>query len=837
MELKEYQKKTLETVKLYLDALADFKAKNDKAIEIDPELSINFPLKTWEKVIGKTYYSKKNGLGEELPDFYIKIPTGGGKTVLACHTIDLINKIYLKKQTGIVLWIVPTTQIYRQTLANLKNREHPYRQVLDISSGGRTEILEKTDKFTPLNIKENLVLMLLMLPAASRKNNEVLKVFKDSGSFVEFFPQEDDRDENEKLLKQFPNLDYFGDEIGFFGKVVKTSLGNTLKILKPIIIIDEGHKAFSELAQKTIRDFNPSIVVELSATPPDKSNKIVEISGQELNLEEMIKLDLHITNKAELDWQNTMLASVEKRNFLEQKAKEYEANTGEFIRPICLIQVERTGKDQKGTRYIHAEDVKDYLIKQCGIPIEQIAIKSSEKDDIEGIDLLSKDCQVRYIITKHALQEGWDCAFAYILTILNNPNSELSITQLVGRILRQPKARKTKVKELDESYVFCFRPRATEILENIRKGFEGEGLGDLAGKVVVEVGEPEIVDATKERIVSYRDKFKKFEGQIYLPKFVIQENGGWRDVNYEMDILSRINWSMVNFNGLMNISLSEIRAKEENVTIGISEDKKKLIETKEILFGEGGLEIDNVFITRQILDLVPNPWIAFDIAKKTIDIFLKKYDEHILANNLVFIIDELRKLLEKERDKLAESIFREQISKKAMFFFLLHGKGGYELPSRIKVKNNSKRLIRNDNTSLQRSLFEFVEEEKFNDTEKAVALYLDEQEKLLWWYRNISRQDYYLQGWKKNRVYPDFIFSEIDSNEQDDYSKVFVVETKGIHLKNEDTDYKKNVFEFCNKLGIQKNWTELNTEFDKKIEFQVIFEDEWKAKINKIFGV
>jgi type III restriction enzyme len=775
MELKEYQKKTLEQVKLYLDALADFKAKNDKAVEIDPELSINFPLKAWEKVIGRTYYSKKNGLDEELPDFYIKIPTGGGKTVLACHTIDLINKIYLKKQTGIVLWIVPTTQIYRQTLANLKNREHPYRQVLDISSGGRTEILEKTDKFTALDIKENLVVMLLMLPSASRQNKEVLKVFKDSGSFADFFPQEDDRAGNEKLLKQFPNLHYFGDEIGFFGKIVKTSLGNTLRILKPIIIIDEGHKAYSEIAQKTIRDFNPSIVVELSATPPQNSNNLVNISGQELNLEEMIKLDLHITNKAELDWQNTMLASVEKRNFLEQKAKEYEANTGEFIRPICLVQVERTGKDQKGTRYIHAEDVKDYLIKQCGIPNEQIAIKSSEKDDIEGIELLAKDCHIRYIITKHALQEGWDCAFAYILTILNNPASELSITQLVGRILRQPKARKTKVKDLDESYVFCFRPRATEILENIRKGFEGEGLGDLAGKVVVEEGESEIVDATKERIVGYRDKFKKFEGKIYLPKFVIQENGGWRDVNYEMDILSRIDWSMVNFDGLMNISLSEIKAKEENVTIGISVDTKKLIETKEIIFGEGGLEIDNVFITRQILDLVPNPWIAFDIAKKVIDIFLKKYDEQILANNLVFIIDELRKHLEKERDRLGESVFREQMSKKVMFFFLLHSKGGYELPSRIKTK--------------------------------------------------------------KNKMYPDFILSEIDSNVKDDYSKIFVIETKGWHLKNEDTDYKKNIFEFCNKIGIQKNWTELNTEFDQRIEFQVIFEDEWKAKMNKIFGV
>ena len=119
-----------------------------------------------------------------------------------------------------------------------------------------------------------------------------------------------------------------------------------------------------------------------------------------------------------------------------------------------------------------------------------------------------------------------------------------------------------------------------------------------------------------------------------------------------------------------------------------------------------------------------------------------------------------------------------------------------------------------------------------------MALYLDEQEKLLWWYRNLSRQDYYIQGWKKHKIYPDFIFADANDKKQDDYKKIYVVETKGLHLKNEDTDYKNNVFDFCNRLGQQKDWRELNLEFAKKrIEFQVIFEDEWKARINKIFGV
>jgi type III restriction enzyme len=198
----------------------------------------------------------------------------------------------------------------------------------------------------------------------------------------------------------------------------------------------------------------------------------------------------------------------------------------------------------------------------------------------------------------------------------------------------------------------------------------------------------------------------------------------------------------------------------------------------------------------------------------------------------------LRKYLEKERDRLAEQVFRGLIEQKILWFFLLFDKGGYKLPSRIKVKKISKSLIRQNNTPIQRSLFDFVPDEEFNEMEQSVAIYLDEQEKLLWWYRNLSRQDYYVQGWKKHKIYPDFIFADTDEKKQEDYNKIYIVETKGLHLKNEDTDYKKNIFDFCNRLGQQKDWRELNLEFaEKKIEFQVIFEYEWKVKINKIFGV
>jgi len=98
----------------------------------------------------------------------------------------------------------------------------------------------------------------------------------------------------------------------------------------------------------------------------------------------------------------------------------------------------------------------------------------------------------------------------------------------------------------------------------------------------------------------------------------------------------------------------------------------------------------------------------------------------------------------------------------------------------------------------------------------------------------MSRQDYHIQGWKRHKIYPDFIAAD-RKNDKDDYETVYVLETKGIQLKNEDTQYKQDVFRLCNELGAKKPWKELFDEFpDHDFEFQVVFEDEWQNKINKL---
>jgi type III restriction enzyme len=837
MQLKEYQQRALAEIRGYLEHLAAWRKRADE----NPELEIDFPAKAWEKAsVPRLYTSRKNGLGQPLPTFCLKVPTGGGKTLLAVKTIDLANAIYRKRRAGLVLWIVPTTQIYRQTIQSLKDRDHPYRQHLDLATGGHTVVAEKTDRFSPEDISENLVVLMLMLPSANRRTKETLKVFKDSGGFQDFFPPEDDIGKQEAFLKQFTNLDTYGSEKGYWGNQIKTSLGNTLRTLSPIIILDEGHKAYSAGAQETLRGFNPCLIAELSATPV-QSNVLVEISGRELHAEEMIKLDLHVVNKASPDWKDTLLAALNKRTALEEKAKEYEANTGTNIRPICLIQAERTGREQMGGRYIHSEQVREHLIKVMGVPAEQIAVKTSEKDELKEVDdvggLMARDCPIRFIITKQALQEGWDCAFAYVLVILTNPSSKNALTQLVGRILRQPFARKTGLREIDESYVFCFQQRAGTLLESIRQGFGQEGLGDLKGHITTEDERGGDREGARDRFVEIRERFKDAARRTILPVFMVKESGGWRPVNYEMDIAARIPWEEVNLSPVKSLTLSMYDEKDTEHVATLSEDANEVVRQVAVIqLKEGGIRVDPVFMTRQLCDIVPNPWQAHEFSMAVLDHFRTAGDERILANNFVFLIEEMRKRLEQEKERLAEAVFRGMLNRDELRFLIIADTLDWTFPQQITVKPTSKTLTRRDGSQLQLSLLEFVPEDDFNETEKAVAWYLEYQARLFFWYRNRARHDYSIQGWRKYRIYPDFIFTARDKVATGDYERVYVVETKGLHIKDNDkTDYIRRVFDICTKQAEARNWGELGSQMKHKVLcFEVLAEDEWEAKLNEI---
>ena len=855
MVLKEYQKRTLATVRELLERLVEWRGKAAAALEVDPELDFDWVRKAWEKSVpARPYHPRRNGLGEPLPSFCLKIPTGGGKTLLATKVVDLVNTHYRKRQTGLVLWIVPTTQIYNQTLKALKDRDHPYRRQLDMASAGRTLTLEKTSGFGPRDVRENLCVLLLMLPSANRETREQLRMFRDSGGFDRFFPADDDVAAHRQLLDEVPNLDTFEQEGGFWGRHAKTSLGNTLRLLRPLIILDEGHKAYSRNARATLEGFNPCMIVELSATPPKSANVLVDIRGRELNEEEMIKLDLHIRNSASTSWKHTLLASIEHRRRLEEEARTHEANTGVYIRPICLIQVERTGRDQRRPGVVHAEDVRDYLLRHPGIGEELIAVKTSQKDELKEVDeaggLLSRECPIRFIITKQALQEGWDCSFAYVLTILTNPGSKSALTQLVGRILRQPYARKTRVPWLDECYVFCFQRRGADLLREVRKGFGLEGLHDLEGRIVADPEEgPARPSATVT--LAQRERYRKAARDLVLPAFMIRDGRQWRPVHYEADILSRVPWDEVDVSPLFDLPLGDETPRDVELLAGLDGGSRMVdseaTDPRMPAPGEdlsprasSGSKIDYYFAASHLLDAMPNPWRGHEAARRVFGALLERHPHERVAGNYVFILEELRKRLEAERDRLARRVFEEMLAAGTMRFLVVTDDLALNRLPRTIDTTMGRQANREDGGQYLLNLFERTHEDELNGLENKVATYLDRQERLFFWYRNRARKDYYVQGWKRGRIYADFIFTlrpdEADAG--DEYHQVFVMETKGIHIKrSEDTDYKRSVFDICTEHASKRNWADFVPAMRNKImRFEIVDEDEWEQRLNAMLA-
>jgi type III restriction enzyme len=507
---------------------------------------------------------------------------------------------------------------------------------------------------------------------------------------------------------------------------------------------------------------------------------------------------------------------------LERTAQEYENQTGIYIRPIILFQVERTGEKQRNKPgLIHAEDVREYLITRLNILPEEIAVKSSEKDEIENIDLLSRDCPIRYIITKHALQEGWDCPFAYIVTLLTNPESTSGITQLIGRVLRQPYATKTGIFALDESHVYCYRAQTSKLLNEIRSGLMEEGLYDLIGRVMIDQ------DAAGSTDVPIRAQFQQFAGKVYLPYFVVSDGKkGWREVGYEMDILSGIDWEAFKFNDFDTLELNPTVTQDSSTRMSLDHEEIEVLKT----YTASDMPLDKVFIVRQLMDVVPNPWIAYEYVEKAIKKLKKRgYSEADIRRGLGFVIREIKKVVEKERDRFAQVVFEKKVEGGEIKFFLISGVAGLAIPDRVKVHADARKLTNARGDQPARTLFDYVLEDDFNETEKAVALYLDQQEEILWWYRNRVKLDYGLQGWRKDRVYADFVAMR---NLQ---PIVYVLETKGLHLKNDDTNYKQKLFDLCDKHGQPTPWDAIANEFSEhKVKFQIVFEDEWERVLNQM---
>ncbi len=652
----EYQAKVLKTFDSYLAELVKQKKRADAIFELarkQPELGMtppDFAEEAWKSMragallpatrAGIPFSPRFDGLGNPVPNVCFKVPTGGGKTYLAATAVSRILGSYVCRNTGFILWIVPNDAIYTQTKRHLADRDHPYRQALDRAAAGRVKLLEKDDRLDARDVETHLCVMILMLQSANREGKERLKLFRDRGNVHGFFPSEADGEAHRALLEKIPNLDAYG-QTGDLWPLIKDSLGNVMRLIRPIIVMDEGHRAVSDLAFATLYGFNPSFVLELTATPKDKqprdktkpvvyANVLVDILGADLDREGMIKMPLNVLVKGGKDWRNTLRAATEKLDELQAAADKLRAENDRYIRPILLVQVERTGEDQVDASHIHAQHAKAWLMR-AGFDERNIAIKTADVNDLnapENIDLLKPSCPVRVIITKHALQEGWDCPFAYVLCALAATSSLAAMTQLVGRILRQPDAEKTGVPALDECYVICHHPDTSQVVQAIKEGLEEDGLGDLVKQIVPLNGKN---GKDHQRKISRRDKFAKLE--IFLPRVLRRVKDEIRAFDYEQDILFDLDWDTINPAPLAtSIPLDAQPAETQMKRIRLVDKGDERIISEDVGHSAEGQHFDSAYVIRMVSDIVLNPWVAGDIVGKFVnELRVRKFTDEKLG--------------------------------------------------------------------------------------------------------------------------------------------------------------------------------------------------------------
>ncbi len=734
MELKKYQKNTVETLENFLKELQ----------KVGPKYAF----------MGITDKPYKSEAFDDVPFVCIKIPTGGGKTMVGCHATNKIMNVALKHKMdrGIVMWFVPSEAIKTQTLRKFKDRKDPHRRALDeaFENGVKVFSNEEALSIRKEDVSNNVCIIVASFAAFNKKKEkqDKYKVFKENGALLGHFEKSFD-DTNLELDQE---------------DTVINSLANVIRIDKPLIVIDEGHKATSDLSLETLKGLNPSFVIEYTATPLNESNVLVNVHASELKDEQMVKIPIVLESSTQ--WQKTVERGLEKRVELEKDAKKIK---GEYMRPIALLQAQPQNKDGKT---ITVEQLKNFLLERK-IPAEQIAIKTSEKNELENVGLFSKSCEIRYIITVNALAEGWDCSFAYVLISVANLGSKIAVEQIIGRIIRMPYAKKKANEDFNRSYVFASAQNFNEAANQIIGGLESNGYSrtDIISAdkkdAVYELESKKVVsDTLKVPLIAYEDDKLSFEDLVGQDFELAKQDAKFDfQVNYDND-----------GRAIIDIKKDDEWTRGAQTMLNLTYHDKNFTKSELVQWLDKKLKYNFLLKSDKVafLDNV----IEYQLKKHTIsELSVNRY---VLADQLQIHIQNI--LEEYTKERFTDLIHRKKINLKTFNAF----------PS----STNLKQAVPQE---FNKNYYEKID--KLNNEERAFIsrLDLDTLPNIKYWVRNREKTDpFYIQGWKKGKFYPDFVAVTKKG-------VLIAIEWKGgDRVSNEDTKYKMEIGEVWEKLDHTK---------------------------------
>ena len=859
MELKSYQKKVIADLTRYLELLNE--TKSDAAA---------FRL-FWQEKSAPTLGLYQNVI-PGVPNLCFKVPTGGGKTFIACNAVRPIFDALPATKTKAVVWLVPSDAILTQTAKSLKNPQHPYRQKIDVDFGGRVEVYTKQEllngqNFNPTAVTEQLSVMVLSYDSFRGRGKEGLKAYQENSNLAAFA----------KVL---------GKPDSPIEKADETALFQIINQLNPLVIVDESHHARSELSLEMLENFNPCFVLDLTATPKKESNIISYVDAVQLKNEHMVKLPVIVYNR---DSQSEVLIdAIDLRNKLEEIASAEYAKTGKYIRPIALFQAQPKGKEDATT----FEKLRDKLV-DAGIPAEQIAIRTADVNELKNVELMSLSCPIRYIITVNALKEGWDCPFAYILASLANKTSQVDVEQILGRILRLPHTSQHTQSALNMSYVLTSSNDFNNTVAHIVKGLNSAGFSDKDYRIG-ESAKPQVPEQPAEQITlpdqqgcpetgtpleTAEDDFSGLDGksigaelerrreQAQTPE-IAPKADTMLDAAAEVEKAYTDAIQQTDNDPMMDNLPWEVRDKVKSFQVNpqFREDIETLqipqffLKVEQSLFTDGSFELLDKEMLAEGFTLKGK---AYDIDFAAADDEIREIDVREQDGGLpkVFKMESAEQRYFKEwfnnlppesRVRQCKDMMFNQLNKlnmvdaadlkayinrivddmdKAQLAAMEKAPLGYAAKIRAKIETlleahyretfekwlETERIVCKPYFRLRpsihpatytdiyaRSLYA-AEDGDMNKLEQKLIVELTALPNVRWWHRNIARQDFAINGFIKH--YPDILIMTQSG-------KLICAETKGEHLKNDDSR---------EKIALGQAW---RTAAGKDFRYYMVFEND-----------
>ena len=855
MELKSYQKKVIADLTRYLELLNE--TKSDAAA---------FRL-FWQEKSAPALGLYQNVI-PGVPNLCFKVPTGGGKTFIACNAVRPIFDALPATKTKAVVWLVPSDAILTQTAKALKDTSHPYRQKIDVDFGGRVEVYTKQEllngqNFNPTAVTEQLSVMVLSYDSFRGRGKEVLKSYQENSNLAAFA----------KVL---------GKPDSPIEKADETALFQIINQLNPLVIVDESHHARSELSLEMLENFNPCFVLDLTATPKKESNIISYVDAVQLKNEHMVKLPVIVYNR---DSQSEVLIdAIDLRNKLEEIADAEYTKTGKYIRPIALFQAQPKGKEDATT----FEKLRDKLVDK-GIPAEQIAIRTADVNELKNTDLMSPSCPIRYIITVNALKEGWDCPFAYILASLANKTSQVDVEQILGRILRLPHTSQHTQSALNMSYVLTSSNDFNNTVAHIVKGLNSAGFSDKDYRIG-EATKPKAPEQTAEQITlpdpqgasepetaeddfawlddkSIGAELERRREQAKTPE-ITPKADTMLDAAVEVEKAYTDAIQQTGNDPVMDNLPWEVRDKVKSFQVNpqFREDIETLqipqffLKVEQSLFTDGSFELLDKEMLAEGFTLKGK---AYDIDFAAADDEIREIDVREQDGGLpkVFKMESAEQRYFKEwfnnlppesRVRQCKDMMFNQLNKlnmvdaaelkayinrivddmdKAQLAAMEKAPLGYAAKIRAKIETlleahyretfekwlETERIVcmpsfrlpasihPASNTDIYARSLYTAEDGDMNKLEQKLIVELTALPNVRWWHRNIARQDFAINGFIKH--YPDILIMTQSG-------KLICAETKGEHLKNDDSR---------EKIALGQAW---RTAAGKDFRYYMVFENE-----------